>query len=111
MVSGEIKMNNYNLKEKNLFREFFNRAKFWRASLFANVKYPANAEAISDSEVIQLHKPQFLNLLASNPDVHLEITETLAKRLFYKAIMASEISSQEPEHRILRILTTLKICT
>ncbi|WP_311195861.1 Crp/Fnr family transcriptional regulator [Antarcticibacterium sp. 1MA-6-2] len=109
VASGEIKMNNFNLDGKEFIQGIFSTGQsFGEPPLFANVKYPANAEAISDSEVIQLHKTSFLDLLASHPDIHLKITETLAKRLFYKAIMASEISSQEPEHRILRILDYLK---
>ncbi|QED38141.1 Crp/Fnr family transcriptional regulator [Antarcticibacterium arcticum] len=109
VVSGEVKMNNYNLDGKEFIQGIFASGQsFGEPPLFADVKYPANAEALSDSEVIQLHKSQFLELLASHPDVHLKMTETLAKRLFYKAIMVSEISSQEPEHRILRILDYLK---
>ncbi len=109
VVSGEIKMNNYNEDGKEFIQGIFSIGQsFGEPPLLANVKYPANAEAISDAEVLQLSKENFLNLLASNPKVHLKITETLAKRLFYKAIMVSEISSQEPEHRILRILDYLK---
>ncbi len=107
--SGEVKMNNYNLDGKEFIQGFFYEGQsFGEPPLFANVKYPANAEAVTDAEVIQLHKERFLELLASHPDIHLAITETLAKRLYYKAIMVSEISSQEPEHRILRILDYLK---
>ncbi len=109
VVSGEVKMNNFNLDGKEFIQGIFSAGEsFGEPPLFANVKYPANAEAISDCEIIQLHKKKFLELLTSNPAVHLEVTQTLAKRLFYKAIMASEISSQEPEHRILRILDYLK---
>jgi len=109
VVSGEVKMNNYNLDGKEFIQGIFSSGQsFGEPPLFADVKYPANAEAILDSEIIQLHKSQFFNLLAAHPDIHLKMTETLAKRLFYKAIMVSEISSQEPEHRILRILDYLK---
>ncbi|MEG9327161.1 Crp/Fnr family transcriptional regulator [Salinimicrobium catena] len=109
VVSGEIKMNNYNEDGKEFIQGIFAMGQsFGEPPLLANVKYPANAEAISDAEVLQLSKENFLKLLTSNPEVHLKITETLAKRLFYKAIMVSEISSQEPEHRILRILDYLK---
>ncbi len=109
VVSGEIKMNNYNEDGKEFIQGIFSIGQsFGEPPLLANVKYPANAEAISDAEVLQLPKEHFLELLTSNPKVHLKITETLAKRLFYKAIMVSEISSQEPEHRILRILDYLK---
>ncbi|HER39599.1 MAG TPA: Crp/Fnr family transcriptional regulator, partial [Salinimicrobium catena] len=109
VISGEIKMNNYNEDGKEFIQGIFSIGQsFGEPPLLANVKYPANAEAISDAEVLQLPKEHFLELLTSNPKVHLKITETLAKRLFYKAIMVSEISSQEPEHRILRILDYLK---
>ncbi|NJW52325.1 Crp/Fnr family transcriptional regulator [Salinimicrobium oceani] len=106
---GEIKMNNYNEDGKEFIQGIFSIGQsFGEPPLLANVKYPANAEAISDAQVFQLPKMPFLELLSSNPKVHLKITETLAKRLHYKAIMASEISSQEPEHRILRIIDYLK---
>lgn len=109
VVSGEVKMNNYNLDGKEFIQGIFTQGQsFGEPPLFADVKYPANAEAITDCEIIQLHKSGFFELLASNPEIHLNITKTLASRLFYKAIMASEISSQEPEHRILRILDYLK---
>lgn len=109
VVSGEVKMNNFNLDGKEFIQGIFSPGQsFGEPPLFADVKYPANAESISDSEVIQLHKSQFFALLAAHPDIHLKTTVNLAKRLFYKAIMASEISSQEPEHRILRILDYLK---
>ena len=107
--AGEIKMNNYNADGKEFIQGFFAQGQsFGEPPLFANVKYPANAEATSDAEVLQLHKKRFLELLTLHPDIHLEITETLAKRLFYKAMMVSEISSQEPEHRILRVLDYMK---
>lgn len=109
VASGEIKMNNYNEDGKEFIQGIFSIGQsFGEPPLLANVKYPANAEAISNAEVFQLSKEQFLDLLSSNPKVHLKITNTLAKRLYYKAIMVSEISSQEPEHRILRIIDYLK---
>lgn len=109
VASGEIKMNNYNQDGKEYIQGMFSAGQsFGEPPLFAKVKYPANAEALTDAVVIQLHKAQFLELLEAHPDIHLKITETLASRLFYKAMMASEISSQEPEHRILRIIDYFK---
>lgn len=109
VISGEIKMNNYNLDGKEFIQGIFKDGQsFGEPPLFADVKYPANAEAIVNSIVFKLSKKHFLDLLARNPEIHLKITQTLAKRLFYKAIMVSEISSQEPEHRILRILDYFK---
>ncbi|NJX17629.1 Crp/Fnr family transcriptional regulator, partial [Tamlana crocina] len=81
VASGEIKMNNYNEDGKEFIQGIFSIGQsFGEPPLLAKVKYPANAEAISDAEVFQLSKEQFLDLLSSHPKVHLKITETLAKR-------------------------------
>ncbi|WP_299220574.1 Crp/Fnr family transcriptional regulator [uncultured Aquimarina sp.] len=107
--SGEIKMNNYNDEGKEYIQGIFDNGKsFGEPPLFANFRYPANAEAIIDTEVWQLPKDKFLKLLEENPTIHHKFTSTLATRLYYKAMMVSEISTQEPEHRILRILDYFK---
>ncbi len=109
VVSGEIKMNNYNADGKEFIQGMFvDGQTFGEPPLLADVKYPANAEAIKTSEVLKLPKLNFLELLTQHPETHLKLTRTLAERLFYKAIMVSEISSQDPEHRIIRILDYLK---
>lgn len=107
--SGEVKMNNVNRDGKEFIQGIFYAGQsFGEPPLFANVAYPAGAEAITDAELYRLPKDIFFELLKQNPDTHLKISEVLASRLYYKAIMASEISSQEPEHRILRLLDYTK---
>lgn len=109
VISGEVKMNNFNYDGKEFVQGiFYSGQSFGEPPLFSDVKYPANAAAITDTELYKLHKPKFLELLQAHPDLHLQITKTLASRLYYKAIMASELSTQEPEHRILRLLDYLK---
>lgn len=109
VISGEVKMNNFNYDGKEFVQGmFFSGQSFGEPPLLANVKYPANAEAITDAVLLKLHKLKFLDLLSSHPDIHLGLTKTLASRLYYKAIIASELSTQEPEHRILRLLDYLK---
>ncbi|WP_335967314.1 Crp/Fnr family transcriptional regulator [Galbibacter sp. PAP.153] len=107
--SGEVKMNNFLENGKEFVQSFFNAPRsFGEPPLFSDILYPANAVATKDSEILQLEKTTFLNLLRENPDIHLKVTEAIALRLYYKAIMATEISSQEPEHCILRVLDYLK---
>ena len=43
-------------------------------------------------------------LLLANPEIHLEFSIMLSKRLQYKAMMMKEMSSYDPEHRILSIV-------
>ncbi|WP_025739738.1 Crp/Fnr family transcriptional regulator [Aquimarina pacifica] len=107
--SGKIKMNNYTERGKEYIQGIFTKGKsFGEPPLFSDFKYPANAEAIIDSEVWELPKEKFLQLLKEKPEIHYKFTGALASRLYYKAVMVSEISTQEPEHRILRILNYLK---
>lgn len=103
--SGEVKMNNFNRDGKEFIQRIFYKGQsFGEPPLFADVCYPASAETITDAKIYRLPKDGFLSLLKKYPEVHLKVSEVLASRLYYKAIMASEISSQEPEHRILRLL-------
>ena len=107
--TGVIKMNNFNDDGKEFVQGLFTEGdSFGEPPLFINENYPANAEAITPAEVYLLTKEKFLTLMMSNPDMHLHITTVLAKRLYFKSIMASEISSQEPEHRVLKLMDYFK---
>ncbi len=107
--SGIVKMNNYNDYGKEFIQGiFYKNQSFGEPPLFIDVKYPASAVAISESKILVISKEQLFKLLQENPLIHLKITQSLAKRLYYKAIIASEISSQEPAHRVLRFIDYLK---
>ena len=109
IIDGVVKMNNYNDDGKEFIQGiFYKKQSFGEPPLFIDVKYPANAEALTETQVLILSKEKLYNLLYKNPEIHLNITKSLAKRLYYKAIIASEISSHEPEHRVLRFLDYLK---
>lgn len=109
ILSGQVKMNNFNDEGKEFTQGIFLAGQsFGEPPLFVDVQYPANAEALTNCKLYRLGKSQLLQLLEDHPKEHLKITQTLAGRLYYKAIMASELSSQEPEHRILRIIDYLK---
>lgn len=107
--SGEIKMNNFNDEGKEFIQSIFGAGNgFGEPPLFIDKPYPANAIAITDSEIYAIGKESFFKLLYSHPEVHLKVTANLAQRLYYKSVMASEISSQEPEHRILKLIDYFK---
>jgi len=109
IISGEIKMNNFNDEGKEFIQSIFTKGNcFGEPPLFIDKPYPANAVAIVDSEILAIKKDAFFKLLYSNPEAHLSITENLAQRLYFKSVMASEISSQEPEHRILKLIDYFK---
>ena len=107
--NGEIKM--YNLTEdgKEFVQGIFGDDKsFGEPPLLGDFKYPASALATKSTTLIRLHKNAFISLLRLNPDIHLEFTSLLCKRLAYKAMIGKEISIHPPEHRILTLLNYLK---
>lgn len=105
IISGEIKMSSYNDDGREFIQGiFYKEQSFGEPPLFLNKNYPANAIAIEDSEIFVLSKNNFMELLKKNPDVSISIIENLAQRLYYKSVMAAEISTQEPEHRVLKLI-------
>ncbi|BFM43500.1 Crp/Fnr family transcriptional regulator [Flavobacterium sp. CFS9] len=105
IVSGEVKMSNYNDDGREFIQGiFYKEQPFGEPPLFLNQKYPANAITVEDSEILLLDRNSFIILLKENPDISLKIIENLAQRLYYKSVMAAEMSTQEPEHRILKLI-------
>lgn len=105
IILGEVKMNNYNDEGKEFIQGIFHKNQcFGEPPLFIDQVYPANAVAVVDSEIIVITKNKFLELLKNNSDISLEIIKNLSQRLYYKSVMAAEISSQDPEHWVLRLI-------
>jgi CRP-like cAMP-binding protein len=105
IISGEIKMSNYNDDGREFIQGiFYNGQSFGEPPLFLNQKYPANAIAVENTEIFILPKENFMKLLEENPKVSVQIIENLAQRLYYKSVMAAEISTHEPEHRVLKLI-------
>lgn len=105
IILGEVKMCNFNDDGREFVQGFFHESQsFGEPPLFLERVYPANAIAVTDCELFVLSKIQFLELISKNASVSLSIIENLAQRLHYKSVMAAEISSQEPEHRLLKLI-------
>jgi CRP-like cAMP-binding protein len=105
IISGEVKMSNYNDDAREFIQGiFYKEQSFGEPPLFLNQKYPANAIAVEDSELLLLPKNSFMKLLEENSAISLKIIENLAQRLYYKSVMAAEMSTQEPEHRVLKLI-------
>lgn len=105
IVSGEIKMSNYNDDGREFIQGiFYKDQSFGELPLFLNQNYPASAIVVEDTQILCLPKSNFMKLLEENPAISIRIIENLAQRLYYKSVMAAEISTQEPEHRILKLI-------
>ncbi|MET1057366.1 MAG: Crp/Fnr family transcriptional regulator [Pedobacter sp.] len=109
IINGGVKMNNFNDDGKEFVQGIFSDGdSFGEPPMLIKECYPANAVAIAASEIYLLRKERFVELLMANPEILFKLTTALAKRLYFKSIMASEISSQEPEHRVLKLIDYFK---
>jgi CRP-like cAMP-binding protein len=109
VAKGEVKMNNFNDEGKEFIQGIFTEGmSFGEPPIFIDKPYPANAEALTEAEVLAISKDAFFEMLRKNPEVNLAVSVTLSQRLYFKSIMASEISSQDAEHRIIKLIDYFK---
>lgn len=81
---------------------------FGEPALIGNFPYPGSVVAIERSKVWKLPGDYFLQMLKENFDLHLKMDQVLCQRLRYKSMVLSEISSYDPEHRIVALLKYFK---
>lgn len=109
IVEGKVKMNNFTEDGKEFIQNIFvSGQSFGEPPMFIDEPYPANAIAVTKGKILEISKALFYEMLYQHPEVSLELNKSLARRLYYKSIMAPEISSQSPEKRIWTLLTYLK---
>lgn len=109
IIEGKVKMNNFTDDGKEFIQNIFVAGQsFGEPPLFIDEPYPANAIAVTKGKILQIKKTQFYEMLHKHPEASLELNRSLARRLYYKSVMAPEISSQNPEKRIIRLLSYLK---
>jgi len=87
---------------------FYAGESFGEPPLFADITYPSNAVAETDVVVWKLSKSSFIKLLKADFDLHMEMTKNLSRRLYYKATVLKEVSSQSPKHRLITLIDYLK---
>ncbi len=81
---------------------------FGEPPLLGGFCYPSSARAVEDSTIWRLPRHGFLQLLKDNFELHLKLDMVLCKRLQYKSMILTEISTRDPEHRIKTLLEYLK---
>lgn len=107
--SGVVKMYIVNDDGQEFIQGIFHAGEsFGEPALIARFPYPGSVMAIEPAKVWKLPGDYFLQMLRENFDLHMKMDEVLCQRLKYKSMVLSEISSHEPEHRILSLLKYYK---
>lgn len=109
IATGEVKMFNLTEDGKEFTQGFFKSdMAFGEPPLFGDFEYPASAICMADSTIFVLQKSVFFKLIEDHPKLLLVFTESLCKRMHYKAKIMKEVSVYPPVHRILTLLNYLK---
>jgi len=106
---GKVKMGTISADGKEFVQGYFEDGEsFGEPPFFDETVYPASASAVTASKVWRIHRPDFLELLKNNFEIHSQITRALANRLIYKSMMLSELAIEEAEHRVRTLITYLR---
>lgn len=109
VLSGAIKMITNSPDGQEFIQGIFKRNdSFGEPALLCSFPYPSGAVALESTVVLKLSKEKFLTLLRENFEIHLQLDRVLCQRLRYKAMVLSEISFYDPEHRVMSLLKYLK---
>jgi CRP/FNR family transcriptional regulator, cyclic AMP receptor protein len=107
--SGTVKMFIVSNEGQEFIQGIFNAGEsFGEPALIGKFPYPGNVVAIEPARIWKLPSDYFFQMLKENFELHLKMNEVLCQRLRYKSMVLSEISSHEPEHRILSLLKHYK---
>lgn len=107
--SGEMIMFNLSDGGKEFIQGIFTAGQsFGEPALFGGFPYPASARALQPTVLLRISYERLLVLLKDHFEIQVSILSNLSKRLAYKSMIMKEISSYNPEHRILTLLDFLK---
>jgi len=79
---------------------------FGESTLFIGGEYPATAEAIEDSEILELKNKDVEDLILKDTQIALGIIKILAKRLKYIAVVIENLALRDSVGRTASILLT-----
>ncbi len=106
---GQVKMYIINPDGQEFTQGVFNAGEsFGEPALLGGFNYPSSAMAVTAGKLWRLPRPEFLQLLKENFEIHLKLDQVLCKRLQYKSMILTEVSSYDPEHRLTTVLTYFK---
>ncbi|SDR13144.1 cAMP-binding domain of CRP or a regulatory subunit of cAMP-dependent protein kinases [Chryseobacterium soldanellicola] len=109
IISGTVKLNNYFEDGKEIIHSVpFDGHCFAETFLISDKKYPINAIAMNDCEIIKLEKSKFIHLIKTDPDLLLKLYEYTAERMYYRYIMFNAISITQPLEKIRKVLDSFK---
>jgi CRP-like cAMP-binding protein len=108
IAGGRIKVVKHSSSGKEFIIAFFGPGEmFGEVAVFEGKPYPASAQAISASKVLGIKRQNFLDFLATRPQVALRIINILGGRLRDAQGRLKDLAGERVEQRLARILLML----
>ena len=109
IISGEVKLNNYNEDGKEIIQNLLTDGQsIGESLLFMDKPYPINAVTTTSCNILKLPKNVFMDLLKQHPDICFDMNTHLSQNLYYKQLMAQNMSSQNPAIKLKTLMDYLK---
>ncbi len=109
IIKGKVKQNHYDDVGKEFIHNILGENQsFGESMIFLEDFHVMNTICLIPSDIIRLPKNSFLELLEQNPKISLKMNACLSQRLYFKAIMLQNMSSQNPALRLEGLLDYLK---
>ena len=106
--SGQVKMVVLHESGKEFVQGYFGPGEsFGEPPFFVDDLYPASAVAVERSRVWRVAREGLTDLLNAHPELWIDITQRLSRRLIYKSMMLSELANEEASHRLTALLRFL----
>jgi CRP-like cAMP-binding protein len=109
LVSGSVRWVNVNDDGGEFIQNMIGEGEsFGEFPLFDGSAYAASAITNKNSVIIRLHKSSFMQILKSDPEIHMKFLKLFTERLRFKFLLLKEISCFGPVHRITSLFNYFK---
>ena len=110
ILEGTVKLNNYTDNGKETLQHIVEKGNSIGEYLLflENAPSPINAIALTSCRILRLPKISFFNLLNQHPEICFEINQNISQKLYFRQIMAKNISTQSPSIKLKALLDYLK---
>ena len=109
VISGSVKMCTFSADGQEFIQGIFKTGdSFGEPAIFAGFPFPSNAIALEPSTVARLPVDRFMEILRNDFELTKKFTFLLSERLRYKSMVLKEISSYEPDHILMTMLSYIR---
>lgn len=109
VVSGEVKLNNYNSDGKEFIQNIHTADDALGVSmLFLEKSYPMNAVAINRCTILKICRNSFFKLLNLHPQLYTDVCTSLSDRLYKKYVLMKSISCHNASERLKEVMRLMK---